>query len=371
LHTELTRSFVDRRMSVLSRSLKQDIILGTEIKNKNEVIIDGQYIGKLKGMKLDLDFKSSSLKTDIKSLKKAARQAISPELLKRANKIIEGNELKLDANHKIYWMDYPIAYLEAGKDYLNPKLKILVDDAIDLESKEKLQEYLEKWLNLLIKKELSDLVSLSNSKSKNNYERALCYQLFENNGIIKRENVFEIIKNISKENRINLRKAGVKIGRYHIFLPRMLKPNAVNLRINLLKVFFKENEKAEIPKSGLNFLQNQVAKNKKFLLICGFENFDKFYVRIDILERLFLQIIEKSKDGKFKINSDMINLVGCSKENFFKLLELMRYKRHIDSKTKEESFIYSHNNKKRNEKKFVKNRANNSAFSKLSEIRFR
>ncbi len=33
LHTELTRSFVDRRMSVLSRSLKQDIILGTEIKN--------------------------------------------------------------------------------------------------------------------------------------------------------------------------------------------------------------------------------------------------------------------------------------------------------------------------------------------------
>ena len=371
LHTELTKSFVDKRMSVLSRSLKQDIILGTEIKNKNEVIIDGQYIGKLKGMKLDLDFKSSSLKTDIKSLKKAARQAISPELLKRVNKIVEGDELKLGSDHKIYWMDNPIAHLVAGKDYLSPKLRVLVDDTIDLELKEKLQEYLENWLNLLIKKELSDLVNLSNSKSKNNYERALCYQLFENNGIIKRENVFEIIKNISKENRVNLRKAGVKIGRYHIFLPRMLKPNAVNLRINLLKVFLKENEKAEIPKSGLNFLQNQITKNKKFLLICGFENFDKFYVRVDILERLFLLIIEKSKDGKFKINSDMINLVGCSKENFFKLLGLMNYKKQIDGKTKEEFFIYNYNNKKRNDKKFVKNRLKNSAFSKLSEIRFR
>ena len=28
----------------------------------------------------------------------------------------------------------------------------------------------------------------------------------------------------------------------------------------------------------------------------------------------------------FKIDSDMINLIGCSKENFFELLELMHYK---------------------------------------------
>ncbi len=71
LHEELTKSFIDKRISVLSRSLKQDIILGTKIKNENEVIIDDQYIGRLRGMKLDLDLKSGSLKTDIKSLKKA------------------------------------------------------------------------------------------------------------------------------------------------------------------------------------------------------------------------------------------------------------------------------------------------------------
>ena len=46
-------------------------------------------MGKLKGMKLDLDLKSGSLKTDIKSLKKAARQAIAPELMRRVNKIIK------------------------------------------------------------------------------------------------------------------------------------------------------------------------------------------------------------------------------------------------------------------------------------------
>ena len=371
LHEELTKSFIDKRISVLSRSLKQDIALATEIKNENEVIIDGQYIGYLKGLKLELDLKAGSLKTDIKSLKKAARQAIAPELMRRVNKIIKSEVFELKEDHKIYWMDSPIAYISRGKDYLNPKLELLVDEAIDLESKEKLKINLDKKLYKLISSELSDLVNLSKAKLKNNYVRALCYQLFENNGVIKREIIHQMIKNISKEDRSNLRKAGVKIGRYHIFLPKMLKPSAVDLRVKLWKLFFPEDKKYTIPKSGLNFLKNETNKNNKFLLICGFENFDKFYIRVDILERLFLKIIENSKEGTFKIDSDMINLIGCNKENFYKLLELMDYKSKKNQNEKEE--IYTYKPKVNKNKKFSKNKktSKDSPFGKLSELRFR
>ena len=31
------------------------------------------------------------------------------------------------------------------------------------------------------------------------------------------------------------------------------------------------------------------------MLLCGFENFDQYFVRIDILERLFVQIINSDK----------------------------------------------------------------------------
>jgi len=368
LHEELTKSFIDKRISVLSRNLKQDLTLTTEIQNENEVVIDNQYIGRLNGMKLDLDLKSSSLKTDIKSLKKAARKAIAPELIKRVNKIIQTEAFELKENHKIYWMDNPIAYIARGKDYLNPKLELLVDEAIDSESKEKLKNYLEKKLYELISSELSNLVNLSKAKFKNNYARALCYQLFENNGVIKRETVHQMIKNIDKEDKLNLRKAGVKIGRYHIFLPHMLKPSAVELRVILWKLYFSRDKKSNIPKFGLNFLKNEAKQNNNFLLICGFENFDKFYIRVDILERLFLKIINTSKDGVFKIDSDMINLVGCSKENFFKLLELMEYKPKKSEKASEEFFIYKPKpiiNKKG--KKIDKN----NPFEKLSELRFR
>ena len=50
-------------------------------------------------------------------------------------------------------------------------------------------------------------------------------------------------------------------------------------------------------------------------------------MRIDILEKLFLKIIENTKDRKFKINAEMMNLLGCSKENFYKLMGYMHYKK--------------------------------------------
>ena len=370
LHEELTKSFIDKRISILSRSLKQDIAHGTEIKNENEVIIDGQYIGRLNGLKFNLDLKSGSLKTDIKSLKKAARQAITPELMKRANKIIKDEIFNLKDDHKIYWMDHPIAYVHPGKNYLNPKLELLADDSMDPSSREKLKINLEKKLYSLISTELSDLVNLSNSKFKNNYVRALCYQLFEKNGVMKREDVNKMIKNISKEDRLNLRKVGVKIGRYHIFLPRMLKPSAVTLRVKLWKLYFPVDKKYTIPKSGLNFLKNETKKNIKFLLICGFENFDTFYVRVDILERLFLKIIENTKDGMFKIDSDMINLIGCNKENFLKLLKLMDYKpKKVEND--QEFFVYKPQFAKNINKKEKKKENKNNPFEKLMEVRFR
>jgi len=78
------------------------------------------------------------------------------------------------------------------------------------------------------------------------------------------------------------------------------------------------------------------------MLLCGFEKFDTLFIRIDILERLFMLIISSpnSKENKeIKIIPEMLNLLGCSKDNFKKLLQKMNYK--IFDKDDETYFKYN------------------------------
>ena len=326
LHEELTKSFIDKRASILARGLKQDIDLKTEITDQKNVLIDGQYIGELKGLKLNLDLKIDSLDTDIKSLKKASRQGVGPELVKRINQIINSNILKLKEDFKIYWGNDPIAYLTPGKNYLEPNLNLIADDILEFENRNRLQIHLEQWLKKFIREKLTDLVNLNNIEKNNNSIRALCYQLFENNGVLKRDLVSEFVKQLSLDNRKILRKNGIKIGRYHIYLHKIIKPEAVTIRLLLWKNYYRKNMNLKPPKFGLNFIIEENNINSNFMLICGYEKFKNFYVRIDILERLFIKIIENTKDKEVKLQSEMMNLLGCTKENFLKLLVLMGYK---------------------------------------------
>ena len=164
LHEELTKSFIDKRASVLARGLKQDIILETKIKDGEDVMINEQFIGKLKGLKLELDLKIGALDTDIKSLKKAARQNVTPEILGRIKMITSGASLELLEDFKIYWEKNPIARIKPGKDYLNPEIDLIIDDMVDFSDQKKLFVYLNKWLTTKI---INDLDSLFKLKSIN------------------------------------------------------------------------------------------------------------------------------------------------------------------------------------------------------------
>ncbi len=365
LHDELTRSFIDKKISILSRGLKQDVVLKTKIDEKNKIIIDDQFIGELKGLRFAIALTSSTLDTDIKSIKKAARRGIQEELEKRVEEIVSQGEINFDENYKICWKDYPIARLKKGVNYLTPEVEIIADDSLNDDLKVRLEDFIKNWLDKYLKEILGDLISLTNIKIENQYLRALSFQLYEKNGVIKREEINNIVKLIPENERKKLWGMGIKIGRYHVFLPKMLKPKAVSFRVALWKLFFKYNGILEIPRSGLNFLSNK-SFNRDFLLLCGFEKFKDYFVRIDILEKLFIKIIDKTKDKKFKIDSDMMNLLGCNKESFYKLLDLMNYK-----KDKNNDDIYMFKGDKKSSVKRTDKKKSENPFSKLVNLKLK
>ena len=141
----------------------------------------------------------------------------------------------------------------------------------------------------------------------------------------------------------------------------------MSLRILLWKNYNNEYLNLSPPTFGLNFLNNMKSANKDFMLLCGFEKFDDIYVRIDILERLFLLIFNSEKDYKkeIKVIPEMLNLLGCSKENFNKLLKKMDYK--IYEKDKE-FFIKYLPTKEKVIKKQDKKDYSNNPFNILNQL---
>ena len=370
LHEELSKSFIDRRISILSKHLKQDAKLETKISEKDEVIIDKQFIGTIKGLKLNLDFSSTALQTDIKSIKKAARQGVVEELKKRINIIIQENienaALELKEDFKIFWKENPIATIIPGKDYLNPKIKLLIDDSLDIDEQIELKNYLEKWIDKQKNLHLNDLIKTSKVNLENGYARALCFRLFENHGVLKRLDAEDLLKNLDKDQRANIKKIGIKIGRYHVYQPLMIKPKAVNLKIIFWNCFNNKIQREKCPTFGLNFLKNFETKNKDFLLICGFESFENYIVRVDILEKLFIKILSSTNNNQFPISSEMLNLLGCGKEDFEKLLKLMNYKK-IDQNKDIFSYDFKNKDKKKIKKDNIKKNINNP-FASLKNL---
>jgi ATP-dependent RNA helicase SUPV3L1/SUV3 len=366
LHDELTKSFIDKRASVLAKGLKQDIIFETKIVNNEKVMINNQFIGNLKGLKLELDFKIGDLDSDIKSLKKASRQNVGPEILERINQIIKTKNIELKNDLKIYWNNFPIAYLTKGNDYLKPEIIPIIDDVVETDDKNKLQSFLKEWLNEKINNDLGSLLKLKDIKSSNSSTRALSYMLYENNGVLKREFLEKLLKNIDQKERKILRDQGVKFGRYHIFLYKLFKPNIVSLRLILWKNYNEKNYNLEPPTFGLNFINDKKFADKNFMLLCGFEKFDEFFVRIDILERLFLEIISSDtiKSSKIELVPKMLNLLGCSKENFLKLIKKMNYIVSLEN----DKYYFKYNPIKKINKKTKGKSQNDNPFAALKQL---
>ena len=225
------------------------------------------------------------------------------------------------------------------------------------------------WILEKINNDLKSLIDLKLTKEKNPNIRALAFLLYENNGVIKRLSVLENLKKLNQDDRKILRNLGVKFGRYHIFLFKLFKPKAVSLRILLWKNFHQKFFDLEPPTFGLNFLEGKKYNDKNFMLLCGFEKFDNYFVRIDILERLFIKIINSdiSSNKEIRLIPEMLNLLGCSKENFVKLINKMDYK--FFEKNNETYFKY-HPKKFKVKSKF-KSLNKDNPFKVLKQINFK
>ena len=348
LHERLTQRFIDRRTSVLMRRLAQKEELMSSVEEDGAIHVEGEYVGRIKGFNFIPD--GTSENQEQRTLRAAAVQAVSTEILARANAAATSADpdLKLTRDGNIIWNREPIGFVEAGESLLKPMARVLASDFLSGQPREEVQLRLQKFIDRHIAALLEPLLKLQENEALQGIARGIAFRIVETLGVLPRETVLEDIKSLSQEDRALLRAQGVRFGAFHIFTPLLLKPAATELRLLLWALQLKKAGSLDLaslpapPGQGLTSAIFDRSTPRGFYGVCGYRICGSRVVRIDMLERLADLVRERVfwrarfpdevrpsgsvEGGGFAIVPDMMSLVGCSGEEFEGILRSLGFR---------------------------------------------
>lgn len=160
LHEKLTQRFVDRRTSVLMKRLREDEEFAATIEDEGEVLVEGEYVGRLQGFSFVADPRAIGIHG--RALRAAALKGLAGEIASRAHALTNAPEaaITLSEHGRLWWNGGIVAQLKKGHDPLHPRVELLADDLLSTQARERATERLEEWLAHHIAKTLSPLVTV-------------------------------------------------------------------------------------------------------------------------------------------------------------------------------------------------------------------
>jgi ATP-dependent RNA helicase SUPV3L1/SUV3 len=349
LHEQLTQRFVDKRTSVLMKSLRDKDSLFAEIEKDGRVVVEKQYVGRLEGFRFTPDAAAAGVHG--KAARHAAAKVLVHELAARADRLAAApdTELTLTREGAVVWEGQEIGRISASDDPLKPVFTLFSDEHLAAADKDNITARIETWLAHYIEIRLKPLVEIGKAEDITGLARGIAFRLRENLGVLRREAAAEEIKSLDQEGRAQLRKYGLRFGAHNIYFPLLLKPAAADL---LLLLWLLREGAAntlgidalnEAPRQGLTSAPVNPKMPDAFYRAAGFHVCGQRAVRVDMLERLAdlirpLTLWKPSEaqpepppgaagGGAFKIKPEMMSIMGCSNEEMGLILESLGYRR--------------------------------------------
>ena len=327
LHEKLTQRFVDRRTSTLMKRLKDDAPLLAGVTDDGEVIVEGQFIGRLLGFEFIVDPRATG--AEAKSLRAAGEKALGPVLAARAAALANAqpDELTLGEDGAVWWRSAQVARLQKGPALLWPNIVVSGLADISANMRGRVEDRLKDFVAAKIEGLLGPLVTLqaaANSEGENALQgltKGVAYRLVENFGATSRTQFGDDLKKIDQNERGKLRKLGMRFGEYTLFMPALLKPAPSHLLILLWALWTdRPLRDTAAPKAGLVSLEMNEHLPHAYYYAAGYRPSGNRAVRIDMLERLAGLIRTARNEANmregFEATSQMMSLVGCSGEDF-------------------------------------------------------
>ena len=337
LHERLTHRFVDRRAAVLMRRLRAGDELLAAVKADGEVVVEGEFVGRLEGFRFRLD--GAVTGDDVKPLLTAARRVLLSEVPARITRLERApdGDFALAPDGTISWQEVPVARLARGDTALKPTVEPLTSEFLDGRARERLRARLAAWLGRYLRDRLTPLYEAAGHESESTLTgaaRGLLYQLTEALGVLPRRAVAAQARALVKADRKRLAALGVRLGRESVFLPALIKPEPARLRA-LLWAVHTGTPCPPLPRSGAQSFTPDAAVSEGFCGALGYRRLGNrngcaVAVRADVLERLSQEAYKLSAQGPFAITPRLKRLTGCAEADLEVVLRALRYKSQRD-----------------------------------------
>lgn len=313
LHERLTQRFVDKRSAGLVKSLRTGKELMGAVAKTGEVMVEGHGVGQLSGLHFTLDAEVGP--DDQRALMTAARRALKDEIASRIQQIEQaGDEVfALDELGQVTWEGAPVARLAPGPSVLSPTLRPVNDDLLESGQSDRVLARLAAWMRGHVERTLGPLLELEKAELEGT-ARGIAFQVAEALGVLRRNKLDSLIRDLTKEQRWQLAKLGVRLGFSHVFLPALAKPKAVALRAMLWAVRHGEALPVAVPAPGRVSVPAGEAPSA-LLEALGYPKVGPRAVRVDMLDRLEKEMVQRAgTSGKVRSVADLAPLLGTSNE---------------------------------------------------------
>ncbi|HEV2815678.1 MAG TPA: helicase-related protein [Allosphingosinicella sp.] len=304
LHERLTQRFVDRRTAVLMRDVGKkgagefQVLIDAE----GEVSVGSYAIGRLNGFAFEVD--PAARHADRKMLLATAERRLGGEYEKRAAALVADTDdhfsLRTEAAQPvaILWRGHEVARLGPGKNLLSPR--ILLDrriDGVSEKGRESVILRLKDWLRAGAEATLGPLRAAGRAArdpAAPAAVRALLAMLVDEGGIVTREAVGGALAALDRAQRRAVTGLGVRIGALDLYMPAVLKPEAMRWRAALRAAAAGMAMPALPPESSAVL---PTPADRALLTRLGFRAAGPQMIRVDIAERIAAQAHEARAAG--------------------------------------------------------------------------
>lgn len=205
-----------------------------------------------------------------------------------------------------------VARLTRGADLLHPAVRLVTERTTGAGGRARVERRLLAFVRDFVEQTVHPLRE-DRSAALSAAARGLLYQLEQGLGTARAAAAQAQLAMLSAEDRALLDELGIVLGDCCVYVPALLKPEAVRRRVALCAAFWGASVRAATPRPSTVSMPRRSGLSEQVYLAIGYPLLGNRAIRADVAERASARLREAARQGPFELPRELASWLGCGR----------------------------------------------------------